>query len=377
MGFTDTGLSPGSTHTYRVQVVDPSGNKISSPSTTATVSSTAPSAYVGDVQSDGAGDLWRFNEASGSTAYDWAGFNDMTEGTGVTDGAAGPLSDSATAANFNGTSTGTASTTSAITGPDTFSAEAWFKTTSTSGGKIVGFGNATAGNLSGSYDRHIYMTNSGQLVFGVYNNGTNTITSSKSYNDGQWHQVTAELSGSGMALFVDGKPVGQNPGTTVGQPYSGYWSVGGDNLNGWPSQPSSNYFSGAIGDVAIYPTPLSAQQIQTHYTDSGRTLTTAPPPTDSYGAAVYKANPQVYWRLDEAGGPTAKDTSPYQNDGNYSNGVTYQSPSPVTGANGTGVTLNGQATVVASQSTANPTVYSEQLWFKHDDHHRRPDDRLR
>ena len=44
-----------------------------------------------------------------------------------------------------------------------FAEEAWFKTTTTSGGKIIGFGNSSTGDSS-SYDRHVYMTNAGSLV---------------------------------------------------------------------------------------------------------------------------------------------------------------------------------------------------------------------
>ena len=62
-----------------------------------------------------------------------------------------------------------------------------------------------------------------------------------------------------MKLYVDGKLVGQRADVTCGQDYTGYWRVGGDNLGGWPNQPASNYFAGAIDEVAIYPTVLTRQ----------------------------------------------------------------------------------------------------------------------
>jgi hypothetical protein len=43
----------------------------------------------------------------------------------------------------------------------------WFKTTTTSGGTLIGFGNSQTG-VSGSTDRQILMSNTGQLHFGVY-----------------------------------------------------------------------------------------------------------------------------------------------------------------------------------------------------------------
>ncbi len=57
-----------------------------------------------------------------------------------------------------------------MNGPQTFSVEGWFNTTTNTGGKLIGFGNNQTG-MSRNYDRHIYMMNDGQLVFGVYNGG--------------------------------------------------------------------------------------------------------------------------------------------------------------------------------------------------------------
>ena len=59
-----------------------------------------------------------------------------------------------------------------------------------------------------------------------------------------------------MALYIDGKKIGVNQGTDGRPALHGYWRIGGDNIGGWPNQPSSNFFSGAIDDVAIYPTAL-------------------------------------------------------------------------------------------------------------------------
>ena len=47
-----------------------------------------------------------------------------------------------------------------------------------------------------------------------------------------------------------------------GQAYNGYWRIGGDQLNGWPSQPGSNFLAGTIADVAIFPTVLTGATIQ-------------------------------------------------------------------------------------------------------------------
>ena len=67
-------------------------------------------------------------------------------------------------------------TANGVAGPNVFSLEAWFKTSSITGGKIAGLGNARSG-LSTSFDRQIYMDNTGHVIFGVYNVQRHTVTS--------------------------------------------------------------------------------------------------------------------------------------------------------------------------------------------------------
>src|SRR5690606_14578866 len=51
---------------------------------------------------------------------------------------------------------------------DEFTVEAWFRTTSSSGGRILGFGNSSTGNSSSSQaDRVLYVSNQGRVLFGV------------------------------------------------------------------------------------------------------------------------------------------------------------------------------------------------------------------
>ena len=284
MGFIDTGLSPGTTYSYVVRVSDPDGNVTwskSSSVTTPTTSSPPDGTYVNDVLNAGATHFWRLDQGSATVNYDYAGFDDLSINSGVSGGATGAiLNDTDTASNFNGTTSGFAVTTKtatapalpAIPAPNTFTESAWFSTTSTGGGKIVGFGNASTGN-STVYDRHIYLDSGNHVNFGVSNRSNYMITSPNTYNDGAWHQVVGTLSSAGMALYIDGKLIGTNSGTTFGQNYNGYWRVGGDST--WSG---NRYFTGRIDDVAIYPTALTGAQIRQQYIDSGRTIAGPPPP---------------------------------------------------------------------------------------------------
>ncbi|MET3811360.1 PKD domain-containing protein [Arthrobacter sp. UYEF3] len=277
MSFTDKGLAPGSTHGYRVFATDPFGNTARSDTVNVNVASNlALSGYGAAVFQDGAQSYWRLGEGTGATVTDWAGFSNLTAGSGVTRGASGAIvGDTNTASAFNGTSSGKAVGPWLMAGADTYTSEAWFRTTSSNGGKILGFGDSNTKDSS-SYDRQIYMDNSGRIWCGVYYAGTKTVNSAASYNDGLWHHAAATLGGGILTLYVDGQKVGEQTGVPYGQPYSGYWKVGGDSLNGWPAQPRSNYFSGDIDDVAIYPSVLTAQQVQNHFTLSGEVVNKAP-----------------------------------------------------------------------------------------------------
>lgn len=158
---------------------------------------------------------------------------------------------------------------------DTFTTEVWFKTTTTTGGWIMGLGQSPSG-ASNEYDRMVYMKDDGGLVFGVYRSDLTrpyqmlTSASGASYNDGLWHLVTATLSSAGMHLYLDGEEVGANPAITAGQPTSataggGYWRLGYENLNSWPDAPSSYEFEGFLDEFAVYPTALSPDQISARY----------------------------------------------------------------------------------------------------------------
>jgi hypothetical protein len=277
--YQETGLTPGASYTYTYAATDGTHLSGQSPaSASVTVASTSPSlTYNQTVLSNSPSFFWQLND-TGSTAADTSpnGFSGTYE-SGTTQGVAGPFP-SSTATSFNGLN-GLVSSQNQVTGPQTFTIEGWFNTTTNTGGKLIGFGGSQTG-LSSNYDRHIYMMNDGQLVFGIYDNAEDVIETPSVYNDGQWHYVVAtydatNTTGPNMALYVDGQLIGTATVSSA-QAYSGYWRVGGDNLNGWnldpwgsnsqgTTEPNSYYFNGTIADVAVYPTALTAAQVQAHY----------------------------------------------------------------------------------------------------------------
>jgi len=365
--YTDSGLVPGSYHTYRVTVSDGTNTVTSATYTIKAGAATLP--YSNQVLADGAQLYWRYPEASGAFIGDTSpgNQNGYFNGGGTWRDGTGAIAGDSTSVplGLNGT-TGFVYDETAQPSPSTYSIETWFKTTSTNGGLLVGFGSDQS-TASADYDKHVYMTDSGQLIFGTYNGGTQTVESTNSYNNGQWHYLVATQSANGMVLYVDGARVGADPAATANQQYTGYWHVGGDNLNSWPSQPSSEYFQGEVDETAIYPTALTAAQVANHYTLGGGTVVAPPVPSDAYGQAVYNDQPSSYWRLDESSGTTAADDSNNGNTGQYGTGVTLGTPGALVSYPGdTAVTLDGASDGVISGSTAgaSPSSFSTELWFK-------------
>jgi len=359
LSFVDGDLEPGSSHSYRVRATDALGNTAISDSVTVTVA-TSVAPYAAAVTANGASAFWRLGEAKGTRVRDSVGTDDMVAQPGVVRGATGQTADDG-ASTFTGDdkATSIASGQQRSHAPDTFSVGAWFRTTSTTGGKIVGFGDKTTGR-SNSYDRHVYMDENGRVSFGLWTGQESVLTSPTPLNDGQWHQVVSTMGPEGMQLFVDGKRVGQRTDITRGDDYLGTWRVGGD--NSWHGAP---FFAGDIDDVAVYPTPLTRQQVDAEWVASGRSSALPTAPADAYGAKVWSDDPIAWFRLDGEGAALAADSSPQATDGVVSGGVTAGAPSALRDGTGRSATFDGGSGGVAS-GTRTPSLdtYSVETWFR-------------
>ena len=262
-------VDPGSTHRYRVQVTDQWGASTTSDWVTVKAGEgQGLSKYGARVLADGAAHYWSFDETSGDKAEDFVAQRNMTvqgkaykRGGGSVLGSGASLTMTSDANNKSHAATRVASQA-----PTAFSMEAWVRTSSTSGGAIMSYG-SSATNQSWNRDRMVYMRDDGTLSFMLYPGKLATITTPKSYNDGQWHHIVASLSPtSGAMLYVDGNLAAFDGSMTKGQSYSGYWRIGGDALSGVNGQPSNTNIQADIDEAAVYSTPLSARQIAEHYT---------------------------------------------------------------------------------------------------------------
>lgn len=264
LSWTDTGLTPGTTHTYKVRAVDGDGNtRTTSASVTVTVAATDQvDDYAAQVLADGAVNYVTFDDATGTVALDdAAGRGTVAHGT-LTLGVSGAVG-GRTAARFTGSSSSWASVSNTYLSSDTLSVEMWVKTTSTKGGAVLGFGQKASGS-SARGDRTVYVGSNGRLYVGVYGTSARTLGTTTAVNDGAWHHVVATLGQGGLSLYVDGTLVGTDTSVTWGRATAGYWRIGGDVTSGWTSAPTSNYLAGTIDEVAVYDTVLTAQQVAAH-----------------------------------------------------------------------------------------------------------------
>lgn len=261
--FLDTGLTSGSSYTYQVTATDSAGNQVKSATATATANGSSTSNYLRQVLTDGAVLHWPLGD-SGVAADVLTSNNYGLKGSGVSVAANGAV-DNGVGSNFNGTSNGRIGSNLQVESLDGFSASIWFKTTSNAGGKLFGFGASQSGS-SGTYDRHLYMSNDGRLNFGIFQDNTaKVVTSPGTYRNGAWHQAVVTSDANGATLYVDGVRVASDSSIIRGQYYLGYWRVGGDSTAGWPNRGSSDYFSGSLDEFSVYTYALSSSQVVAQY----------------------------------------------------------------------------------------------------------------
>jgi hypothetical protein len=164
-------------------------------------------------------------------------------------------------------------TPSTVTPPASYTELAWFKTSASTGGGLIGFQTATipTGSTNSSHDRILWVSNSGRVYAGA-DSGIEA-GSSAAYNDGAWHLAAATLSSAGLLLYVDGSLVASNGAVTSASVFTGSWTIGAAELGSWSNAPtlttnSVGYFTGALAGVGVLPSALTGAQIAALYASS-------------------------------------------------------------------------------------------------------------
>ena len=172
---------------------------------------------------------------------------------------------------FNGGTCVYTGTTMSVT--ETYSEEVWFKTTNTSyNGKLMGFADNTTPASQLHYDRHIYIDQTGRVVFGVWPQKQSVVSSpvGKNYADGGWHHVVVTSAPGTISLYLDGALIDSRSDTAGQDVYTGYWMVGCGLLAQWQDaagtpQNFSSFYTGSLRLAAAYNKTLSATEVKEHY----------------------------------------------------------------------------------------------------------------
>ena len=238
-----------------------------------------PSPYAAAVLADSPSWQWRLGEASGTKAFDRAGSNDVT------------LNSANNAEHRRARCSNESDTGDELPGHDEHGAGAgrrhrsgdrarrpsrsktWLKTSTNTGGKIIGFGDSNTGRSStNGNDRNLYMNNAGQIYFGVRPDmGTRITINSPGELPRQPVAPRRRDVGQRRHEAVRRRQPGREPKRDKkAQVYRGYWRVGGDNLSSWPSQPTREAITAQLDEIAVYPYALSAGRVGAHYAASGR-----------------------------------------------------------------------------------------------------------
>jgi hypothetical protein len=275
---------------------------------------------------------WKLIETSGTTAADTsAQQNNGTYTNGVVLASSGPYAGPGDkAANFDGADDHVAIPNQALydlTGP--IAVAAWIKVDVFDD---VDQAILTKGKNAWRLQRD--GSNNG-VVFTCDNLSTESIATTVSFNDGQWHHVVGVYTGSQLQIYVDG--VLNNSVSSTG-------NIRSNNRNvqiGRNSQNPSAEFDGSIHDARIYSRSLSAAEVARLYGLIGD------------------------WKLNQTSGTTATDTTPFGRNGTLTGSANWS-----TDCGGTGVfDFDGSAHVftIANATDFQPTtMLAAAAWIKGD-----------
>ncbi len=225
---------------------------------------------------------WKFDEGSGTIAYDSVGNND---GTLIGDPCwvAGKIG--SYAMDFDGSDDYVdCGNDSSLDITDSITVGAWvkrpsFETSGTIAGKTNG-NSVTAGYGLFSY--------TDGLEFNFYSGGWRRTTPRVTITPNEWHYVAGTFDGSNAYLYVDGEQkasvayVGTIAAATGYSFYISFWR------SGLPT-----YFDGVIDDVRVYDQALSAEEIWQLYLEGLGPKAVNPNPPD--GAAGVDPNTVLSW----------------------------------------------------------------------------------
>ncbi len=145
--------------------------------------------------------------------------------------------------------------------PTAFTHSMWFKSNDGNGGSLILFTD-DSWSPGGTLDRSLYMSDDGKLHFYLNNSGAPVeITSSDTYNDGNWHHVVIKAD-TYAEMIIDQTEYLNNVTVLNLDDFAGYWLYGGHDIpSGASNPPADAYFKGGIDDLYYFHRAIGDQEI--------------------------------------------------------------------------------------------------------------------
>jgi RHS repeat-associated protein len=238
----------------------------------------------------------------------------------------------------------TASDSSLPMGGDSRSVEIWFNTTANADQQLAFYGDNSGGSNS-SFSLSIGESNS-DLVWGE---GSYYVSAQapEAMNDGNWHQavVTYDSGADQILLYLDGQLIGGGtPPESVDTTAAGL-IVGGD-------------FNGELSQFSVYPSVLSASDVNTHFRDAlGANCVTTP--TSGYLGLTHADGAVRSFSLGSSDNGLLDDYSGNCRDASYQDGAQQESGSITDNPSASGPVMLGSADGLPTGNDSR----SVELWF--------------
>jgi len=208
---------------------------------------------------------WKFEETSGTTAYDSSTYINNGTINGIptqTTGSCGM------ALNFDGIddyiTVPNSTSINAITNKITIMA--WVYNTPTGNTHDI-MERWLYGTGVNERSYNLYINANGKISFGLSSDGTSTnakwLTSQDSITGSQWTHIAATSDGSTMKIYINGVL----DANTLAAPSSIFVSSGDIHIGSWEYNSGlwTNLFNGAIDEIKLYKQALTLQEIQNEY----------------------------------------------------------------------------------------------------------------
>jgi Tfp pilus assembly protein PilE len=206
-------------------------------------------------RSSGLVGYWTFDEGSGTTAQDTSGKGNhgtLANSPSWTSGKVGG------ALSFSGSAYVNIGSGNNLNLTGDFTLSAWVKTANSDSGMYILSRLNACLNASNVYSLH---RNPSNLVVFITSDNANTITSTITIHDDQWHHVAGTISGTTMRLYIDG--VQEGPTVTVSTSRDSFPSASTEIGN--VTVCGSNSWQGQIDETRIYNRALTAAEIEAIY----------------------------------------------------------------------------------------------------------------